>query len=99
MDDTDFERQLILANHIVDVEPNRYISETSIWSLTQQAIVGKSTDHVVFFDYDRNVPADLIKTGGVWRDLYDSLVERKEREALIAAKWEEEHPRKPRANL
>ncbi|PQE28257.1 hypothetical protein CJF32_00010641 [Rutstroemia sp. NJR-2017a WRK4] len=90
---------LILANRIMDVKPDRYVSETAIWSLNQQTVVAKSTDHVIFFDYDRNVPADLIETGGVWTDLYHSLVERKEREARIAAKWAEEHPRKPRANI
>jgi hypothetical protein len=83
----------------MDVKSDRYVSETCIWSLNQQAIVAKSTDHVTFYDYDRNVPADLIKTGGVWLDLYNSLVERKEREGQIAAKWAEEHPRKSRANL
>lgn len=70
---------------------DRYLSNTAIWSLQHQAIVAESEGFVVFFDYDKGVPANLIKAGGVYKDLYDALVERKDREAKVRAKWEEEH--------
>ncbi|KAF7908495.1 uncharacterized protein EAF01_004250 [Botrytis porri] len=94
-----FPDSLIVANHITEVLPDRYFGVTSIWSLRQQAIVADCRGYVVFFDYDRGVPANLVEAGGVYKDLYDALVERKEKEIAIAAKWEEEHPKKVKAAL
>jgi hypothetical protein len=91
--------QLIVANHLTEVLPDRYFGVTSIWSLRQQAIVAETTGYITFFDYDRGVPANMIEAGGVYTDLYNSLVERKEKEGKIAAKWERQHPKKRHSKL
>ena len=96
---TDKSSQLIVANHLTEVRPDRYFSVTSVWSLKQQAIVADCKGYVVFFDYDEGKPADLAKAGGVHKDLYDALTRRMEKEGAVAAKWEKEHPRKSKAVL
>ncbi|KAF7920675.1 hypothetical protein BELL_0197g00160 [Botrytis elliptica] len=99
-----FPDSLIVAYHITEVLPDRYFGVISIWSLWQQAIVADCRGYVVFFYYDRGVPANLVEAGGVYKDLYDALVERKEKEIAIAANWEEDAKKsrqlfKPRSSL
>lgn len=88
-----------MANHLTEVYPDRYFGVTSIWSLKQQAIVADCKGYVVFFNFDEGKPANLLKAGGVHKDLYDALTQRMKTEGVIAAKWEEEHPRKSKAAL
>ena len=92
-------KQLILAHRVTKVLPDRYYGITSVWSLRQQAIVADAQGYVVFFDYDTGKPADLVKAGGTHLDLYNALSQRKEKEDKIAAQWEKDHPKKPRANI
>lgn len=94
-----FPDSLIVASHITEVFPDRYVTITSMWSLAQQVIVADFKASVLFFDYGRNVPANLLEAGGVYKDLYEALKERSAREVAIAAKWEEEHPKKSKAVL
>ncbi|KFY01096.1 hypothetical protein O988_02917 [Pseudogymnoascus sp. VKM F-3808] len=91
-----FPDSLIIANRLTEVLVDRYFGVTTIWSLRQQAIVAETRGYMVFFDYNNNIPADMIKAGGVYTDLYNALVARKEQGDKIAAKWEAEHPPKKR---
>lgn len=67
--------------------------------MKQQVIVADCKACVVFFDYARGVPANLLETGGAYTDLYEALKKRSEKEAELAAKWEKEHPKKVKASL
>jgi len=91
-----FPDSLIVANHITEVLPDRYFGVTTIWSLQQQAIVAENKGYIVFFDFNKGKPADLIEAGTVYKDLHDALVARKEREGEIAALWEADHPKPAR---
>ncbi|TGO90645.1 hypothetical protein BPOR_0056g00170 [Botrytis porri] len=66
------------------VLPDQYFGVTTIWSLRQQAIVAKITGYVSFFNYDTGKPANFIEVGGVYKDLYDVLMARMERQNEIA---------------
>ncbi|KAH8645582.1 hypothetical protein BGZ60DRAFT_392540 [Tricladium varicosporioides] len=90
---------LLVANHITEVLPDRYFGITSMWSLRQQAIVADCKGYVVFFDYDKGVPANLLEAGGVYKDLYHALVQRKERESQIEKEWEAAHPKISKAKI
>ncbi|KAJ8070317.1 hypothetical protein OCU04_000697 [Sclerotinia nivalis] len=94
-----FPDSLIVATHITEVFPDRYVTITSMWSLTQQVIVADFKASVLFFDYGRGKPANLLEAGGVYKDLYEALKERSAREVAIAAKWEKEHSKKSKAVL
>lgn len=91
--------QLIVANHITEVLPDRYYGITSIWSLNQQVVVADCKSCIVFFDYSQGVPTNLLEAGDGYKELYEALRQRLEREAAIAAKWEKEHPKKTKAVL
>jgi hypothetical protein len=82
-----------------EVLPDRYFGVNTIWSLKQQAIVAETTGWVVFFDHDKGKVANLLNVGGVWADLYHALLDRKNREVEIAAKWEKDHPKKQKAKM
>lgn len=67
-----------------------------MWSLRQQVPVAESSGWVVFFDYSKGKPANLIEAGGVYANLHAALgnkakVANEKRERWIAA-----HPTKPR---
>ncbi|CAD6448134.1 5011f744-5173-4666-a061-04df853f3a23 [Sclerotinia trifoliorum] len=94
-----FPDSLIVASHITEVFPDRYVTITSMWSLVRQVNVANFKTSVLFFDYGRNVPANLLEAGGVYQDFYEALKERSAREVVIAEKWEKEHPKKSRAVL
>ncbi|RAL58786.1 hypothetical protein DID88_009199 [Monilinia fructigena] len=94
-----FPDALIIANHITEVLPDRYVGVTSIWSLKQQVIVADCKACVVFFDYDRGVPANLLEAGGVYKELYEALKQRSGRELEAAAEWEKQHPKTMRSSL
>ena len=82
--------QLIVATRLTEVLPDRYHGITSIWSLRQQAIVAYLRGYVVFFDYGRNKPANLLEAGGVYADLHAGLTKRAKKANEVAAKWEKE---------
>jgi hypothetical protein len=67
-----------------------------MWSLKQQAIVAQTRGYVVFFDYTKGRPANLIETGGVYMDLYTALAKKAKTSNELAAKWEKENPSKPK---
>ncbi|KAI1347665.1 hypothetical protein F5Y01DRAFT_294500 [Xylaria sp. FL0043] len=87
---------IIVANRINEVKPNRYHVTTTMWSLTQQAPVAEASGWVVFYDYSKGMPADLIQAGGVYADLHAALVQKAKVAGQKRAQWEESHPPKPR---
>jgi hypothetical protein len=88
-----------VAHHITEVLPDRYYGITTMWSLKQQAIVADCRGYVVFFNFDTGKIADLVKADGAYKELYNALTQRKDREAAIAAKWENERSKKAKASL
>ena len=63
-----------------------------IWSLKQQAPVAEIQARIVFVQLPEGKPADLVKIGGVYADLYNGLVKRHQRSNMLAEKWKREHP-------
>ncbi|KAI2602751.1 hypothetical protein GGR54DRAFT_487851 [Hypoxylon sp. NC1633] len=87
---------IIVANRIDEVKPDRYHVTTTMWSLRQQAPVAESNGWVVFFDYSKGKPANLIEAGGVYADLHSALAEKAKIANQKLAKWDEMHPKKHR---
>jgi len=67
--------------------------------LKQQTIVADLKGYVVFFDYTKGKPANLLETGGVYADLHAGLTSRMVKGNELAAKWEKDHPKKSRAKM
>ena len=91
--------QLIVANRITEVLPDRYYGITTMWSLLQQAVVAEMKGYVVFFDYRCNKSADLTAAGGRYTELHSALKKRAERGNQLAAEWLREHPKKVKAKM
>ncbi|KAI3318405.1 hypothetical protein HD806DRAFT_315362 [Xylariaceae sp. AK1471] len=87
---------VIVANRLDEVKPDRYHVTTTIWSLRQQAPVAESNGWVVFFDYSKGKPANLIEAGGVYANLHAAIAEKSKITNQKRAKWEAAHPKKPR---
>ncbi|KAK1753904.1 hypothetical protein QBC47DRAFT_385175 [Echria macrotheca] len=100
--ETDIRRQVkypdsvIVAARLMEVKPDRYYSITTMWSLRQQAIVAQTQGYVVFFDFAKQRPANLIEAGGVYADLHAALSERAQKSTELAAEWERRNPSKSR---
>lgn len=88
--------QIIVANRLDEVKPDRYHVTTTMWSLRQQAPVAESNGWVVFFDYSKGKPANLIEAGGVYANLHAALFEKAKVTNQKRAAWEQAHPKKPR---
>lgn len=58
--------------------------------------MAENRGYVVFFDYSKGKPANLIQAGGVYADLHEALTQRVSAANELAAKWEIEHPKKSR---
>ncbi|GAP93056.1 putative protein [Rosellinia necatrix] len=89
---------IIVANRIDEVKPDRYHATTTMWSLRQQAPVAESNGWVVFFDYSKGKPANLIQAGGVYADLHAALSEKAKVTKQKRAQWDEANPKKPRSS-
>jgi hypothetical protein len=64
--------------------------------LRQQAPVAESNGWVVFFDYAKGKPANLIEAGGVYANLHAAISEKSKITNQKRAQWEAAHPKKPR---
>jgi hypothetical protein len=82
-----------------EVKPDRYHVTTTMWSLRQQAPVAESNGWVVFFDYSKGKPANLVKEGGVYANLHAALSAKSKATNEKKAAWDLAHPKKPRPNL
>ncbi|KAI0450514.1 hypothetical protein F5B21DRAFT_428291 [Xylaria acuta] len=87
---------IIVANRLDEVKPDRYRVTTTMWSLRQQTPVAEANGWVVFYDYSKGKPANLIEAGGVYADLHAALTEKAKVLNQKREKWEEAHPKKPR---
>ncbi|KAH8157476.1 hypothetical protein CIB48_g10773 [Xylaria polymorpha] len=87
---------IIVANRIDEVKADRYHVTTTMWSLRQQVPVAEANGWVVFFDYAKGKPANLIEAGGVYANLHAALSDKAKVMNQKRAKWEEAHPKKPR---
>ncbi|RYO74738.1 hypothetical protein DL766_004178 [Monosporascus sp. MC13-8B] len=87
---------IIVANRIDEVRPDRYHVTTTMWSLRQQVPVAESHGWVVFFDYSKGKPANLIEAGGVYANLHAALCGQSKVSNQKKAEWEQAHPKKPR---
>ncbi|KAI0466984.1 hypothetical protein F4859DRAFT_526268 [Xylaria cf. heliscus] len=87
---------IIVANRLDEVKPDRYHVTTTMWSLRQQAPVAESNGWVVFYDYSKGKPANLLEAEGVYADLHTALTE-KAKMNQKRAEWEEAHPQKLRS--
>jgi hypothetical protein len=96
---TIFGLQLIIANRILEVLPDRYYGITSIWSLRQQTIVADLKGYVVFFDYTKGKPANLLEVKGVYAKLHAGLTSKMLKGNELAAKWDLKHSKKFRAKI
>ncbi|KAI1176065.1 hypothetical protein F4777DRAFT_548289 [Nemania sp. FL0916] len=84
---------IIIAIRINEVKPDRYHVTTTMWSLRQQVSVAESSGWVVFYDYAKAKPANLIEAGGVHADLHAALSEKCRVAKLKKTEWEKAHPR------
>ncbi|KAI1453445.1 hypothetical protein F4805DRAFT_443229 [Annulohypoxylon moriforme] len=82
---------IIVANRIGEVKADRYHMTTTIWSLRQQCPVAESNGWVVFYDYSKGKPANLIQAGGVYAELQASLVEKAKVASQNRAEWARLH--------
>ncbi|RYP77229.1 hypothetical protein DL771_001278 [Monosporascus sp. 5C6A] len=87
---------IIVANRIDEVKPDRYHVTTTMWSLRQQAPVAESNGWVVFFDYSKGKPANLVEAGGVYANLHAALCEQSRVMNQKRVEWEQAHPKKSR---
>ncbi|KAI9665923.1 MAG: hypothetical protein M1821_003858 [Bathelium mastoideum] len=90
---------IIVANRMDEVKPDRYHVTTTMWSLRQQAPVAKSNGWVVFFDYSKGKPANLIQAGGVYANLHAALSAKSKATNEKKQAWDRAHPKKPRPSL
>jgi acyl-CoA thioesterase FadM len=89
-----FPHKIIVANRLDEVKADRYHVTTTMWSLRQQAQVAESNGWVVFFDYSKGKPANLLEAGGVYATLHAALREKCKAATQRRARWEETHPEK-----
>ncbi|KAI0521397.1 hypothetical protein F5B22DRAFT_571771 [Xylaria bambusicola] len=87
---------IIVANRIDEVRPDRYHVTTTMWSLRQQLPVAESTGWIVFFDYSKGKPANLIEAGGVFVNLHAAISEKAKVANEKRAQWEAKNPKKSR---
>lgn len=67
-----------------------------MWSLRQQVPVAESNGWVVFYDYSKAKPANLLEAGGVYANLHAALSEKAENAKEKRTAWEAAHPKKAR---
>ena len=90
---------LLIAHRLTDVRPDRYHGVTSVWSLRQQAIVAESTGWIVFYDFETGRPGDLVRKGGVYKELYEGLKEKADEANRKMEEWEKAKKGQVKAKL
>jgi hypothetical protein len=88
--------QLIIANRVAQVQPDRFVGVSRMWSLRTQTVVLDATSWIVFVDHDTGKPANLLRLGGEYAELQRALVKREEKGQALAEQWEKEHPKSKR---
>lgn len=70
-----------------------------MWSLRQQIPVAESNGWVVFFDYSKGKPANLIHAGGVFADLHAAITAKSKATNEKKVAWDQAHPKRSRAKI
>ncbi|KAI0151777.1 hypothetical protein GGR57DRAFT_492799 [Xylariaceae sp. FL1272] len=79
---------LIIAYRQEQTEPTRNGGTTTIFSLTQQAIVAQCTGTVTYMSAQTGRPIDIRTVGGGWPDLYEALLKKCTESNALKEKWE-----------
>ncbi|KAJ8123483.1 hypothetical protein ONZ43_g582 [Nemania bipapillata] len=90
---------IIVANRIDEVKADRYHMTTTMWSLRQQSPVAESNGWVVFYDYSKGKPSSLVQAGGVYANLYASLVEKSKIASQKRVEWAQIHNKNCRSSM
>lgn len=59
-------------------------------------VVAQTRGYVIFFDYAKGGPANLVEAGGVYADLHAALAERCKKPKALAAEYEKKNPPRSR---
>ncbi|KAH8591299.1 hypothetical protein B0O99DRAFT_632395 [Bisporella sp. PMI_857] len=84
---------LIVAYRQELIEPTRNNGTTSLFSLSQQAIVAEVKGSVTYMDVATGRPVDIRTLGGGWVKLFEGFTKREENSRLLKEKWDAEHPK------
>ncbi|MCJ1312458.1 hypothetical protein MMC25_006132 [Agyrium rufum] len=90
---------IITANRLTEIRPDRYLGITTVWSLRLQTIVAECKGWIVFADFAKGRPVNLVEQGGVWADLYHGLKDKVEAGNKLAEEWAKAHPKKERRRV
>ncbi|KAJ8118008.1 hypothetical protein ONZ43_g4082 [Nemania bipapillata] len=82
---------LIIANRQERMEPTRYYTTTSVFSLKQQTIVAEVQGYITFIDAKTGRATDIRTTQhGGWPKVYEGFLKKVERAQILKEKWEKE---------
>lgn len=90
---------LIVGNRLSEIQPDRYFTTTTIWSLRQQAVVAECKGYIVFINYDNGRPANLIEAGEPYVALHAQIKAKVEKSNMLFAEWEKKNPPKKKPQL
>ncbi|KAF2180758.1 hypothetical protein K469DRAFT_672177 [Zopfia rhizophila CBS 207.26] len=90
---------MLVGTRIKDVKPDRYMYNTAVWSLQQQAMVAQCTGWVVFIDYSTQRPVNLLEKGEPYPSLHTFIKQKVEGGNAKSAEWEKTNPPKRKAQL
>lgn len=91
--------QLIVGNRLSELQPDRYFTTTTIWSLRQQAVVAECKGYVVFMDFSTGRPANLLEVGEPYVALHAQIKVKVEKSNELFSEWEKNNPPKTRPQL
>ncbi|KAF1948193.1 hypothetical protein CC80DRAFT_498318 [Byssothecium circinans] len=97
---TAYPDSVLVGNRLSRVQPDRYFTTTTIWSLRQQDVVAECAGWIVFVDFKTGKPADLTKAGEPYNQLHAFIVEKAEKANAVKTQWDKEHnPKRSGSNL
>ena len=91
--------QVLVGNRVTQIQPDRYFTTTTIWSLRQQALVAECAGWVVIADFATGKPADLTKTGGPYNRLHAFIADKAEKAACEMAQRDKERTKRDSSKL
>lgn len=91
--------QIMVGNRLSEIQPDRYFTTTTLWSLRQQAVVAEFKGYVVFINYDTGRLVDLLEAGEPYVALHSLIKARVEKSNVLFAEWEKKNPGKSKSKL
>ncbi|MCJ1467262.1 hypothetical protein MMC07_005886 [Pseudocyphellaria aurata] len=79
---------LIVGSRLSEIQPDRYFTTTTVWSLRQQAIVADFKGYVVFMNFDTGRLANLLEAGEPYVALHSQIKAKVEKSNDLFAEWE-----------